>query len=49
VITTLRNPLGPRRNRLSSIALATSVALLLLSYVGVISLFQTSVYSVLGI
>jgi len=49
VITALRNPMGSSRHRLSTVALTTSVALLLLSYVGVISVFQTSVYSVLGI
>ena len=49
VITALRNPLGSKRGRLSTVALTTSVGLLLLTYVGVISVFRTSVYSVLGI
>ena len=48
VITALPGA-ASRQNRLSTLALATSVGLLLLSYVGVATFLQTSIYSVLGI
>jgi polysaccharide chain length determinant protein (PEP-CTERM system associated) len=49
VITALPYGAGARRNRLSALALSVSVALLILSYVGVLALLQKSIHSVLGV
>ena len=48
VITALPGT-ASRRSRLSTLALSTSVGLLLLSYVGVATIMRTSIYSVLGV
>jgi polysaccharide chain length determinant protein (PEP-CTERM system associated) len=49
VITSLPYGSGLRRSKLSALALSVSVALLFLSYVGVLALLQKSIYSVLGV
>ena len=49
VITALPQPFGIRRNWLSAAALSVSVALLLLGYVGVVTVLRTSIHSVLGV
>jgi hypothetical protein len=49
VITALPQPFGIRRNWLSAFALSVSVALLLLGYVGVVTVLRTSIHSVLGV
>jgi polysaccharide chain length determinant protein (PEP-CTERM system associated) len=49
VITALPYGAGSRRNVLSALALSVSVALLLVSYVGVLALLRKSIYSVLGV
>ena len=49
VITALPYGAGLRRGKLSALALSVSVALLFLSYVGVLALLQKSIYSVLGV
>jgi hypothetical protein len=38
-----------RRQKLSTIALSVTLVLLFMSYVGVIALLRTSIYSVLGV
>jgi hypothetical protein len=49
VITTLPQAKASRGSRLATAALSTSIGLLLLSYVGVVAVLKTSIYSVLGI
>ena len=49
VVTALPYGAGLRRNKISAVALSVSVALLLLSYMGVLALLQKSIYSVLGV
>ncbi|HXJ00606.1 MAG TPA: XrtA system polysaccharide chain length determinant [Micropepsaceae bacterium] len=49
VITALPQPFGTRRSRISAVALSVSFALLLLGYVGVVTVLRTSIYSVLGV
>jgi hypothetical protein len=49
VITALPQAFGPKRNWLSTLALSASVALLLLGYVGVVTVLRTSIYSVFGV
>ena len=48
VITTLPQALASRRNWLSTAALSVSVALLLLGYIGVVTVLRTSIYSFIG-
>jgi polysaccharide chain length determinant protein (PEP-CTERM system associated) len=48
VITALPQPFRTRRSRLSAVALSVSVVLLLLGYVGVVTMLRTSIYSVFG-
>ena len=49
VITALPQTFSTRRSRVSAVALSVSVALLLLGYVGVVTMLRTSIYSVLGV
>jgi polysaccharide chain length determinant protein (PEP-CTERM system associated) len=49
VITALPYGAGLRRNVFSALALSVSVALLFVSYVGVLALLRKSIYSVLGV
>ena len=49
VVTMLRNAADVRRARVSALALAASVALLVFCYAGVIAVLRTSIYTVVGV
>jgi hypothetical protein len=48
IVTKLRQVATPRRDRLSVAALSASIVFLLFCYIGVLAVFRTSAYSVLG-
>ena len=49
VVTALPQTIGLVRGRLSTVAISMGVGALLLSYVAVVALLRTSLYSVLGL